>query len=404
MDLKEITEEYMGALKYVKEIKREISLRQAPDIVALLGPRRVGKTFLMLKKVKTLLENRKQALYISFDEPGLREVKARKLAELAKKAYPEGRINLFLDEVQEWKDWDANLRWLHDVKDFYIFVSGSSSALYSSEIPYRLRGRYLSKLVLPISFGEIINFELKTFRERGKMFNLLEKYLRWGGFPEVWLYKSREKIVSILETVFYRDIAEKFRVKGLEDLQEVFYFVLANYSNRMTYNSLKRTFSSLGVNIDTKTIIKYIRAIESSFLAFVVEKFSYSVKERMVSPKKIYLIDTCFAHLFEKTLDIGRKMENIVFIELLRRGFKVNYYMDKKGNEIDFLASKNGEKHLLEVTYEDTEEKKKTLREAMKRFKIRTSTIVTWDTEETIRDDGRMIKVIPLWKWLLHKT
>ena len=98
------------------------------------------------------------------------------------------------------------------------------------------------------------------------------------------------------------------------------------------------------------------------------------MKERMVSPKKIYLIDTCFAHLFEKTLDIGRKMENIVFIELLRRGFKVNYYMDKKGNEIDFLASKNGEKHLLEVTYEDTEEKKKTLREAMKRFKIRTKT------------------------------
>jgi predicted AAA+ superfamily ATPase len=184
------------------------------DIVAAEGPRRAGKTFLMLKAAEGLLRSGGQALYISFDEPQLRRLDARRLAEIVRGEYPSGPVHLFLDEVQEWAEWDSKLRWLHDVGDFHLYVTGSSSALQSSEIPSRLRGRYISKLLLPFSFREVAaaalgGLEAVTFRERGALRGLLSEYLAWGGFPEVWLYRSREKLVSLLETMFYRDIARE---------------------------------------------------------------------------------------------------------------------------------------------------------------------------------------------------
>jgi predicted AAA+ superfamily ATPase len=214
--LKEITEEYLGALQYVKEVPRDVKLPTSRDIVALVGPRRAGKTFLMLKSVKNLLDSGKQALYISFDELQIRRIDARKLAEMAREEYPRGEIHLFLDEVQEWDNWDSKLRWLHDVKDFFLYVTGSSSALQSSEIPSRLRGRYTSVLLLPFSFREVSSEEkidITTFRERGAIKALLNDYMTWGGFPEVWIYRSREKLVSLLETMFYRDVMERHRIR-----------------------------------------------------------------------------------------------------------------------------------------------------------------------------------------------
>ncbi|RSN69204.1 ATP-binding protein, partial [Candidatus Korarchaeum cryptofilum] len=184
--LREITEEYLGALQYVKEVPRDVKLPTSRDIVALVGPRRAGKTFLMLKSVKNLLDSGKQALYISFDELQIRRIDARKLAEMAREEYPRGEIHLFLDEVQEWENWDSKLRWLHDVKDFLLYVTGSSSALQSSEIPSRLRGRYISVLLLPFSFREVSSKEkidITTFRERGAIKALLNDYMTWGGFP-----------------------------------------------------------------------------------------------------------------------------------------------------------------------------------------------------------------------------
>ncbi len=400
IDLVEITFEYLDSLKYVNEIKRIEYLPESKDIIAIVGPRRVGKTFLMLKKVKELLEREKQVIYVSFDEPELRNLDVRKFAELARKAYPEKKIYLFLDEVQEWKNWDFNLRWLHDVKDFYIYTSGSSSTLQSIEIPSRLRGRYISKLILPISFKEIINFEVKTFREKGKVLKLLEEYLKWGGFPEVWVEKSREKILSILETVFYRDIIERYRIREMEEFKDFFYFILSNYSNNYTYSSLKRIVKNYGTDIDTKTIIKYLNAIKNSFLIYEITKYSKSEKEKIRSPKKLYLVDTCFSNLFEKSLDLGRKIENLVFVELLRRYRKITYYLTHSGKEIDFYIPE--EKMLIEVSLEYEKNHIKKILEATKELKMRKAFIITWDLEGEEEVKGKRIMFVPLWKWLLR--
>jgi len=401
--LREITYEYLGSLKYTKEIKRNIEIPIARDIVAIIGPRRVGKTFLMLKKAKELLDEEKQVIYVSFDEPNFRDMAVRKFAELVRMEYPESPVFIFLDEIQEWKNWDFNLRWLHDVKDFYIYISGSSSILQSSEIPSRLRGRYVSKLILPISFKEIVNFEIKTFRERGRVLRLLEEYLKWGGFPEVWLEKSREKIVSILETVFYRDVIERQRIRDLQEFKEFFYFVISNFANNYTYNSLKKVMEGYGIKIDTKTIIKYINSVKSSFLIFEICRFTYSEKEKIRSQKKLYLVDLCFSNLFEKGLEKGRKIENLVFTELSRRCGEVFYYITKSGKEIDFYVP--NKKILVEVSLDSDEEHIKKMKEAMKELKVREGTIITWDYEDEreIKWFGRKgkIKFLPLWRWLL---
>ena len=412
--LREITLEYLGALEKGEKIPREINLPRGSDIKAIVGPRRVGKTFLMLRTARELIEKGENVLYLPFDEPELRKLTARQLAEEIRREFPEGKVTLFLDEVQEWDEWDTKLRWLHDVGDFNIYVSGSSSALLSSEIPSKLRGRHLSKLILPLSFREIAGKERPmTFRERGKLRKLLDEYVKWGGFPEVWLTKSREKVISILETIFYRDIIEHFAFRDVREFREVFYYVLSLYGGYFTYRSLQRALKGLGVEANVKTIMNYLHAMESSFLVFELPLFSTSTKRVMRSPRKLYLVDTAFTSLFFKGQDAGRKIENLVFLELLREKsyrnplIELSYYSDGD-SEVDFVIRVGGEvRELVQVTYEITpsnyEREVLGLLKAGKRLGVDKLTLVTMDEEKKLREGGKTVEVIPLWKFLLRE-
>ena len=406
--LSELTEEYLGSLKYVDEIPREFSVRlKTSDILAIVGPRRVGKTFVMLKACRELLNASEQALYVPLDEPSLRNIGFRKLAELIRMEYPEGNVHLFLDEVQEWRDWDYGLRWLHDVKDFRLYVSGSSSALLASEIPSRLRGRYVSRVLYPLSFREVVKFRVRTFRERGKVLALLEDYLKWGGFPEVWVSKSREKLVSLLETIFYRDIIERFRIRDIDVFKEVFYFVLSNYSNPFTYRGLRRLLKGLGVEVDVKTVISYLNCMKQALLIMTCELLTPSSRKRTVNPRKAYLIDHALANLFPRTLDKGRVIENVVFVELKRRLgalSEVHYYRTRKGEEVDFVVTEAGRpKEVIEAAFTHDAEHLRKVSEAAGELGLKEATLVTWDEEHQERINGITVKVKPLWKWLLHR-
>jgi len=158
----------------------------------------------------------------------------------------------------------------------------------------------------------------------------------------------------------------------------------------------------LWFRVDTKTVIKYIKGIENSFLIFLVYRFSYSQREKIMSPKKIYLVDLSFSNLFERTKDLGRRMENVVFVELLRRGNMVYYYVTRSGKEVDFLANKNGRVKIVEVVYDYDAEHERKMLEAMRELGLKECLIVTWDFED-IKDFGkRKIIFKPLWKWLLE--
>ncbi|WP_054837281.1 ATP-binding protein [Metallosphaera hakonensis] len=335
INLREITEEYVGALQFIREIPREIKLDLSSlDITVLAGPRRVGKTFLMLKEVRRLMESEERVIYVSLDDPLFRGIDARRLAELVRSEYPEGKVYLFLDEVQDWKDWDFKLRWLHDVKDFKLTVSGSSSSLLSSEIPSRLRGRQSTQIVFPLSLRELLPSLGRDFREKGKFNSTLKDYLEWGGFPEPWIYRSREKLIDIVETVFYRDLVERNRIRDVEQFRAVFDLLLSNYSNMITWNSVRKVLKGMGVEVDVKTVMNYAEYMRRAFLLFPVKRFDYSERRRAISPKKLYLVDLGIASLYDSgdsQDSLGRKLENLVFTELLKRSWAVNYYMLKDG-------------------------------------------------------------------------
>jgi predicted AAA+ superfamily ATPase len=408
--LRELTEEYLGSLKYAREVAREVALPLGlRDIVAVVGPRRAGKTFLMLKAAEKLLRSGGQALYISFDEPQLRRLDARKLAEMVRGEYPSGPVHLFLDEVQEWVEWDSKLRWLHDVGDFHLYVTGSSSALQSSEIPSRLRGRYISKLLLPFSFREVAaaalgSLEAVTFRERGVLKALLSEYLAWGGFPEVWLYRSREKLVSLLETMFYRDIAERHRIRDTPVFLELATIALSSYACPVTWHSLRRALKRVGVELDVKTVMSYVEHMRQAYLVFVAKRFTHSEREAAASPKKLYLVDPAIAMLFERPMDLGRRAENTVYLELVRRGYEPRYYVTRSGKEVDFAVRRPaGETEVLEVALEDGEEHAKKTAEAARELRAREATVITWDLEGEEEVGGRKIRFTPLWKWLLSE-
>jgi len=317
------------------------------------------------------------------------------LAEKIRSEFQEGRVFLFLDEVQEWEDWDARLRWLHDVKDFKLVVSGSSSALLSSEIPSRLRGRHSSTLLLPLSFAELVGEVKNDFRSTGRAKGVLEEYMKWGGFPDVWLHKSRERLVDALNAMFYRDAVERGSIRNVAEFREVFNYLLSSYSNPLTWNSLRKVMRHQGVELNVKTIMNYAEYMREAYLIFFTSRFSHS--QRLISslPRKVYVVDPGIASLFDQGMDEGRKLENVVFLELLRRGWEVWYYRVDEEGEIDFLVKKGERNALIEVSLEIDDSHVKRLRRGMDSLHLREEILITLNEEDR---DG--IRIVPAWKWL----
>jgi len=402
MDLMEITKEYLNALNVGKLIKRDVGVRPGEDILAVIGPRRVGKTFSMLLEVRNLLNTGEKVIYAPMDEPKLSTIDKRDFAAEVRKVYPEGRVYLFLDEVQEWVGWDANLRWLHDVRDFRIAVSGSSSTLLASEIPTRLRGRYVSRILLPISFSEMTRSNVETFRDRGRILRALEDYLKWGGFPEVLLTRSREKIYSLFETIFYRDIVDRFGVRNRIALKMLISYILENYALPMSYRRILNSLRGFGLDIELGTLIQYVSHLQDALMVFVVEAYAPSWRRRMVSPKKVYLVDPSLAQLGE-----WRKpqiVENVVYLELLRRYRDGIYYYKRNDLEVDFVVARMGKPELLiEVCMEPDNTHVKKLLRAMERLSLKRGTMVSWGEEDEYLKGDRVVKIVPLWKWLTEK-
>ncbi len=357
VDLLELTEDYIGNLPQ-RYIKRELQLPRTNDIVAVVGPRRAGKSFFLMITAKKLLDRGKQVIYLLMDDPELRSMSVRDFATEVRSVYPKGKVYLFLDEVQEWNDWDWNLRWLHEVKDFQIYVSGSSYVLRESEVPSRLRGRYISRLLLPFSLREVQSGG-RSFREKGISKRVFREWLAWGGYPEVWFFRSREKLVSIFRTMMIRDAMERHNVREKEIFERIATFLLDNYANTVSFRSIVRLLKREGVEISVKTVANFVKYMRDAFMFFVVERYTLSARQRMISPRKIYLPDHGLVQLSSKE-DLGRKIENIVFLDLLRRGEEPKYYVTGDGREIDFVTRH----HVIEVSLEPDEEHRKKLARA----------------------------------------
>jgi predicted AAA+ superfamily ATPase len=411
-------------------VERDYPVKLSENIVALIGPRRAGKTYFLFQIVKKLLKDgykKENMAYIDFEDVRLRALKPKDYGIFIKALHEilqekSGRIVLLLDEIQNLHEWQSWVRTLHNSKKYYILITGSSSKLSSKEIATQLRGRYISNLILPFSFKEFLRckkFEIKHLEApevKGKLLQNLREYLKFGGFPDVVKEDEEKTKVELLrtykETIFYRDVVERFGIRDVSFLENFLEIMMENFGKYISLSKLENYFKSLELKKSKKTLSNYLRYLEIAFFLFTVEKFGYKTKERVQQPRKVYPVDLGFYRLLPKfSEDIGLLMESLVAIVLYKwkfyKGLEVFYWKDYQQNEVDFVLKEGLKiKQLIQVTYasgKDEIEKReiKALIKAGKELKCKDLLVITWDYEDESKLENRKIIFKPLWKWLL---
>lgn len=381
----------------------------------MIGPRRAGKTYYFFQ-IKNMLKN---PLYLNFEDSRLRNIDYKEIRDVIRlyiEEYGEAPKELLFDEIQNIDGWDIAIRELYDIKKYKIFITGSSSKMLSKEITTKLRGRTLSYTLLPFSFREFLKIKNIKIEHLSKddetlIKNALNEYINYGGFPDVVMNQEKDKILAeYTDLILFKDFIERHEIKNIQLARYIQESILQNFSKEITSNSLFNKARSSGIKVSNNTIYDYLEKLNDTVIFFFVDRYSERAHERTSWPKKVYLADTGLSKVFRFGDDTSKLIENVVFLELIRKKNKDLfdiYYLSNSSGEIDFVLKRGSNIFsLIQVAYEMNEENKKReikpLLLAADRFKCKDLTIITWDEENMIKEDDKIIKLIPLWKWLLN--
>jgi len=408
--------------------EREIELPLEKNFINdIVGPRRAGKTYLMFLTIKKLREklDKEATIYINFENRKLMPLKDSYFNDLIKFIYAEElfekyeTVYLFLDEVQRINGWEKYIRSIYDEfkEKIKIFVSGSSANLLSKEYSKLLTGRHLTTQVLPLSFREFLQFQgievgnkIQTERAEVKVKKQLTKYLQTGGFPDVVLGEEKEMILSQLFTdIVSRDVLSRTSIRKENIVEEFSYYLASNVSNLLSFNKMRDYFASRGIKVSVPTLLNYFWHLKNAFLFFDSLIFSYTIKDQMQYPRKIYCVDNGIANIsgFKTSENLGKLYENTVAIELLRKGFDLYYWKTKQHEEVDFVIKQGTQvTQLIQVCYDmetmDVKQREvKALNKAMETFRIKEGLIITDKIAGEQEFDGMKIVYKPLWEWLM---
>lgn len=393
-----------------------IRFRNSKQALILSGIRRCGKSVLLWLCRK---DSPEQDYYINFDDDRLVNFKVEDfqiLYELFVEMY--GPQNTFyFDEIQNIEHWERFVRRLHE-QGKKIYITGSNASMLSAELGTHLTGRNIEINLYPYSFGEYLSMkgevDIKTGSlntvEKGVLKSIFNQFLEEGGLPEYINSKLPEYLHNLYQNILYRDIIVRHNIKNHQALKELVYYLASNIAKECSFNSLKKM---LGLASAT-TISDYCGYLEDSFLCFFISRYDYSLKKQIQNPKKVYFIDQALAVAvgFRFSSDVGRLLENIVFLELKRRGHLIYYHQGKK--ECDFVL-KEGTKitSAIQVCVALDDEKTRDreisgLVDAMQEHQLNSGVIVTGDTlsEESVSKDNKIYKIniVPIWSWLLDKV
>ncbi|MCI1683162.1 MAG: ATP-binding protein [Bacteroides sp.] len=377
----------------------------------VIGVRRSGKSTLCGKFIR---QNHVEFAYVNFDDDRLEELKSTDFDNVLDALYQiYGNFKyLFLDEVQNIKGWQLFVNRMLRQK-VHLFITGSNSKLLSSELTTHLTGRHNKIELYPFSFseyGSMKGVELHSLSTKAKALRkkALNEYLLDGGFPELMNEQNkRGYIEALLNSIIKNDIAKRFRIKYIEVLRRLAAYLSDNFCQEFVASELAKMFG-----VSDHTIENYYSYLKEAFLLQGVHKFSYKSKERVRS-EKVYVVDLAFISEREgifSTENLGWRLENVVYIELLRR-FRpqytdVFYYRDKQW-EVDFVIAKEGKvEQLIQVSYDVSAEK--TLRReisglvrAAEMFKCENLFLINFDTEQDFEKNGHTIHVVPATEWLV---
>ena len=397
------------------------------EILILKGVRRSGKSTLLINEMKRLTASGlalRDILYVNFEDPRFNNHLTLELMERIRDVFlefvgPAKKPVFMLDEVQNIIGWEKWVLKEYGLKQSQIYVTGSSSALLSREIGTALTGRYLDIEVFPLSFAEFLHFNSLTIRttaeriqNRTRINQLFSRFVEQGGFPKILEIKDadvkRDLLKTYFDSILLRDIVARHQLSNYRTLEDMATFLLSNIACISSTNKLKKHFS---ISFDSAR--DYTGYLEDAFLIFELRRFDWSVKKQMANRRKFYSIDTGLSNRvsFQVGARRAQNIENIVFLELLRRKQDVFYVKTKNDLAVDFLIKKGAQVvELIQVCYsiaEETTRKREiaALRAASRELENQRShhcTLLTMDREEKIAyEDGFEVNVRNLIEWLL---
>ena len=392
-----------------KYIERDAIKKFNDNLVnVIIGPRRAGKSFFAVH----ILNKLGKFGYVNFDDEKLVEIKDYdEIISMINSLYNHPKYILF-DEIQNLERWELFVNRIQR-QGHNLVITGSNSNLLSRELSTHLTGRHSLTSIFPFSFKEFLKLENKELT-KSEIKEKLFYYANYGGYPEPIVKKmdSKEYLSTLFSSIIYKDIIKRFKIRYPQAIEDLAVYLISNTANEFSYNSLSKITKCKSVH----TIEKYLSYLQEAFIFFKLEKFSFKVKEQISSNKKIYCIDNGFinAKAFKFSQDMGKLYENLVAISLKKlemNGFiNIYYWKNVQQEEVDFIV-KEGLKirELIQVCYNTTDIKTKeretrALIKASKELKCNNLIVITedYEKEENIEWFGtkRMIKFIPLWKWL----
>lgn len=366
-------------------VEREIAFPDAPGkIKVIIGMRRTGKTYFVYQHILKLLQegvSKKNILYINFEDDRLVPLDQEKMARLIDafySLYPENhkeKTYLFFDEIQSVPDWPLVVRRLYDKKNVELYLTGSSAKLLSKEIATSLRGRSLAIEMWPYSFTEFmrakkiaIDRDFYDKQAQDILKQAFNVYLVEGGFPELVHFNQsarRQTLQEYIDVTAYRDIVERYAVKHPMLIKYMLLTLLHGVGQPFTLNKFYNDLKSQGYRISKDALYDYAHYIEDAYTAFFVPIYDRSIRKVQTNPKKLYAIDPGLVRAVTLSYnhDFGKLFENVIYLDLKRKGYAVHYYLTGQRYEVDFLSkSPDGQEKLWQVAW-NTEHKDTLARE-----------------------------------------
>lgn len=351
---------------YVDKI---MAYADAPFVKVLTGVRRCGKSTI-LKMIMEKLQNDRgvpadRMVSMGFDSMEYEDMTAREMFDAVRaKLSPCGKTYLFLDEVQEIRGWEKVVNSLASDYDVDLYVTGSNSRMMSSEIATYLTGRYVAFRIFTLSFEEYLTFRNQYSEAKcGDIHAELADYIRLGGFPATHLRTySQDEVYTIVRDIYqstiFSDIVKRNQIRKIDQLERVVKYTFSHVGNTFSAKSISDYLKSERRAIDNETVYGYLEKLEKAYLLHRCSRYDLHGKEILKTQEKFYLADTALRYsvLGYQPDSVASSLENVVYLELCRRGYTVNIGKTPDG-EVDFVAQRQGEKLYVQVTQEIRSEK-----------------------------------------------
>lgn len=377
-------------------------------IKLITGPRRVGKSTQAL-----LMLRNKNFAYLNFDKQELLDNwNADLVMRLLDEVYPNYDY-LLLDEVQNLPHWDV---WVTELfrQGKNMIITGSNANMLSSEMATMLTGKYLPIEMLPFSLAEFFEWhhlDQKAIlpEQRNEAAVLEDDYLRLGGYPETVAVRSlaTSYLSTLFDSIIWKDVVKRHKIRKTEDINNMALYLLTNFCNQLSANDIADALNIKSVN----TTQKFMGYLHEPFLFYYLPRYNNKLKLMTKAPRKIYVVDNGFiaAKAFSTSDNLGRLLENQVFVNLLRKGYDPEktmfYYRTRNDKEIDFVLRENNRvKQLVQVSYEMTSEKTirrecSALKEAAQELHCNDLYVLTYNEKRTLDWEGYTIRVLPATEW-----